>query len=202
MENQIFEVGAGLAKSIVLREDELWLSQDKVKDLEKFEKAINKTGMLQSAYKIPLSSIGEISYNEASESTKIKYINDKGKEKKLNITFTEIPLSNQFGHHLGEKLNFSKASKHEGQVKPLLLNALYLIIAIGATLFLGMMDDSTTLTDGGSRRSRNKGAFLKLIVDTIGQTGVFVIGGLISAYLAYQLFKRYKNPSNEILYTK
>lgn len=202
MENQIFSVGAGISKSMVLRENEIWFSQDNVRDLDKFEKAVNKTGMLQSAYSVPLDAISEVSYNEASESAKIKYTNEKGKEKKLNIGFEDKALSNQFGQYLGSKMNFTKSAKKEGQIKPLLLNLLYLLLTVGGTLFLGLMEDSSTLTENTSGRNRGKGEFLKMIVDTIGQTGVFIIGGLISAYLAYNLFKRFQNPSNEIVYTK
>ncbi len=202
MENQIFTVGAGISKSMVLREDEIWFSQDKVSNLEKFEKAINKTGMLQSAYKVPLAKINEVSYNEASESAKIKYINDKGKEKKLNIGFGNTDISNQFGKHLGEKLGFTQTSTQEGQLKPLLLNGLYLALAVGGTFLFGMMDDTSQITDSSRRKGSGARAIMKLAVDTVGQTGVFIIGGLISLFLAFQLYKRFKNPSNEILYTK
>ena len=202
MENQIFEVAAGISKSMLLRDDELWFSQDKVKSFEKFEKAVNKTGLLQSAYKVPLSSINEVSFNEASESAKIKYINEKGKEKKLNIGFGEVSISNQFGEHLGEKLGFTKSSTQESQLKPLLLNGLYLLLAIGGTFIFGTMEDTAEITDNNSRRGRGGRAIMKLIVDTIGQTGVFIVGGLISLYLAYRLYKRYKNPSNEIVFAK
>ena len=202
MENQIFEVGAGISKSMVLKDDEIWFSQDKVRNLEKFEKAINKTGMLQSAYKVPLSKISEVSYNEASESAKIKYLNDKGKEKKLNIGFGDTAISNQFGKHLGEKLGLNQSSTQEGQLKPLLLNALYLAFAIGGTFLFGMMDDTSQITDSSRRKGSGARAIMKLVIDTIGQTGVFIVGGLISLYFAYQLYKRFKNPSNEILYSK
>ncbi len=202
MENQIFEVGAGISKSMLLRDDEIWFSQDKVRNFEKFEKAVNKTGMLQSAYKVPLFEIHEVSYNEASESVKIKYTNEKGKEKKLNIGFGDTAISNQFGKHLGEKLGFNKSSTQEGQLKPLLLNGLYLALAIGGTFLFGMMDDTSQITDSSRRKGSGARAIMKLVVDTIGQTGVFIVGGLISLFFAYQLYKRFKNPSNEILYTK
>jgi len=202
MENQVFKASAGMmGKSIILKENELWVHTDEVKSLEKFEKDILKTGMKQSAYKIEMSAINEISYNEASESTKVKYTNEKGKEKKLNITFEDVDLSNQFGQYLGSKLGFKQSSIQEGQIKPLLLNGLYLLIALGMTFFVGTMEDTSMITDSKSRRGSGNRAIFKLIVDTVGQTGVFLIGGLISLYLAYQLFRRFKNPSNEILYT-
>ena len=96
----------------------------------------------------------------------------------------------------------NRSATKEGQLKPLLMNALYLLFVIAATLFLGLMEDTSDLTDSSSRRTRNRGAFLKMIVDTIGQTGVFIIGALISVYLGYKLYKRYQNPANEIVYSK
>ena len=173
-----------------------------MKNLEKFEEGIQKTGMMKSSYAYPLSTISEISFNEASESVKIKYQDEKGKEKKFKFGFGDKDLSNQFGQFLGERLNMTKSQKQEGQIKPLLLNALYLIISVGMTIFLATLDDTAELAEGGSRRSRNKGAFLKLIVDTIGQTGVIILGSLISIYLGYRLFKRFKSPANEIVYQK
>ena len=202
MENQIFEIESTLWKSLAIKGDELWISQDKVSNFEKFEKGIRKSGLMKSAYAVPLSSISEISFNEASESIKLKYEDEKGKQKKLNIGFGDKDLSNQFGQFLGDKLGMKKSQKQEGQLKPLLLNVLYLILSVGGTIFLATMEDTDELTDRGTRRSRNKGAFLKLIVDTIGQTGVIIIGTLISIYLIYQLYKRFKNPANQVVYQK
>lgn len=202
MENQIFVIENTFWKVLAIKGGELWLSQNKVSNFEKFEKDIQKTGLMKSAYSYPLSSISEISFNEASESVKLKYQDEKGKQKKLNIGFGDNDLSNQFGQFLGDKLGMKKSQKQEGQLKPLLLNIMYLILSIGGTIFLATMDDTNELTDGATRKSRNKGAFLKLIVDAIGQTGVIIIGTLISIYLIYQLYKRFKNPANEVVYQK
>ncbi len=85
MENQIFAIESTFWKSLAIKGNELWLSLNKVSDLEKFESAVQNMGMLKSAYSYPLSSISEISFNEASESVKLKYQDEKGKQKKLNI---------------------------------------------------------------------------------------------------------------------
>lgn len=202
MEEQIFYVKAGISESMLLRDDEIWFCQDKMKSFEKFEKAINSTGLLKGAYSVPLSVIHEVSFNESSESVKIKYTNEKGKDKKLNIGFGDVSVSNQFGMYLGQKLKLKQSSTQESHIKPLLMNGLYLLLAIGATLLLGTMDDTTDLLESGNARSRSKGELVKLVVDTIGQTGILVIGGLISLYLAYQMYKRFKNPASEIRFTK
>lgn len=203
MENNIYRITAGMGyESLVLVENELWLSIKKVRDIDKFEKAVRNTGMMKNAVAMPLANINEISFNESSLSTKIKYTDEKGKDKKIGINFSEKEISNQFGQHLGEKLGFNRSSSTENQVKPLLTNGLILLVTVATTIFLGTIDDTSEITNSTTGRNRGKGAFLKMIVDTIGQTGVLIIGGLISAYTAYNLYKRYKNPASEIIYTK
>ena len=202
MENQIFVIENIFWKSLAIKGDEFWLSQDQVSDFEKFEKGIKKTGLMKSGQAYPLSSIIEISFNEASESVKLKYQNEKGKQKKLNIGFGDKDLSNQFGQFLGEKLGMKKSQKQESQLKPLLLNCLYLIFSIGVTFVLATIEDTNELTGGGTRRSQSGKAILKLIVDTIGQTGVIIVGSLISLFLIYRLYNRFKNPAYEVLYKR
>lgn len=202
MENQIFIIDSTWWKSVVLKDNELWLSQGKVSSLEKFEKALQKTGMMKNAYSYPLSSVSEVSYNEASESVKLIYKDEEGKDKKLKMNFGDRELSNNFGRFLGEKLEMTKSQQQEGHTKPLLLNLFYLLVTIGCTISVLAIDDSTDLSDGGTRRSRRNKAFLKMILDTIGQTGVIIIGTLVSIYLIHKLYKRYKTPANEIVYKR
>ncbi|MCB0688815.1 MAG: hypothetical protein KDC53_19895 [Saprospiraceae bacterium] len=199
MENKIFDVGAGFYKSMVLRDSEIWLSQNKVDNLDKFEKAVQKVGMMKSAYALPLSYITGISFNDASVSTKIKY-NDEGKEKSLNIGFDSEELSNEFGEYLGQKLGFSRSEVIEGQTKPLLWNLLLVLVTMVSTYILGTLEDTTQLADGGSRRSRSRGAIAKIIIDTIGHTGVIIIGLILTFYFIYKAYRRYSNPALVITY--
>lgn len=202
MENQIITIESTFYKSLAIKGDELWLSANKEADFGTFENGINKTGLMKAAYAYPLSSITEISFNEATESIKLRYEDENGKLKKLNLKFEDKDFSNQFGDYLGEKLGMTRSQEQERQWKPLLMNLFYLIVAIGGTYATAMIDDTEELTDGGSRKSRSRGAILKLIVDTVGQTGVIIIGSLISLYLIYRLYTRFKNPANEVVYQK
>lgn len=200
MQNQIFAIENTYWKSLALTGDEFWLSQNKISDPDKFAAAVQKTGMMKSAYAYPLSSISEISFNEASKSVKLKFQNEKGVQKKVNLGFDDKALSNQVGHYLGEKLGFSKSEAQEQQLKPLLLNLLYVLLAIGGTIFLASMGDSGELTESGTRRGRSRGAILQLIYDILGQTGVIIVGSLITLFLVYQLYKRFTNPAKEVVY--
>lgn len=202
MLNKIIYIESTLWKTIVITKDEMWLSGNNITSILEFEKGLQKTGILKSSYAYDLSTVSEISFNEADKEVKIKYLNEKGKQKKLTAGFKDEAFSNEFGNFLGEHLGLNKYEKQESQIKPLLLNMVYILISVGLTYFLGTMDDTNELTESGSRRSRNKGAFLKLIVDTIGQTGILLIGSLISLYLMYQLYQRFQNPANEVVFQK
>ncbi len=202
MENQIIAIESTFYKSLAIKGDELWLSTNKESDFGTFENGINKTGIMKAAYAYPLSSITEVSFNEATESVKLRYEDEKGKLKKLNIKFEDKDFSNEFGAYLGEKLGMTRSQEQERQWKPLLTNLFYLIVAIGGTYAIAMVEDTAELTEGSSRKSQSRGAILKLIVDTVGQTGVIIIGSLISLFIIYRLYTRFQNPANEVVFQK
>ena len=202
MENQIISVKSTFWKSLVVRDNELWLSQNNVSNLEKFEKGIHQTGLMKSAYAYPLESITEVSFNEASEAIKLRYIDEKGKNKKMSFEFGDVELSNHFGHFLGAKNRFAKSEKQESQTKYLMLNGLYLFVAVAMTAWLYSMDDFSDFGDSAKGKRRGMAMLIQSILETIGHTGILLIGILSTAYLGYNLYKRFQNPASEIVYTK
>ncbi|MEL6357063.1 MAG: hypothetical protein AAFQ37_09060 [Bacteroidota bacterium] len=95
-----------------------------------------------------------------------------------------------FGQELASATDLAATIEQEDQRKKLLSNTGILLLVLGITAFLALSDP----TDIQNTRSR-RGGVLKLIVGTVGPTGVWIIGGLIAAYLAYDLYKRYQNPA-------
>lgn len=61
MEGQIFEISGSYMESFVLNGNEIWISQNKIRNLEKFEKAVLNTGMLKNSYSIPLDKVSNCS---------------------------------------------------------------------------------------------------------------------------------------------
>ena len=177
MENHIFRISGSYMESLALRENEIWISQNKVRSIEKFEKAVLNTGMLKHAYSIPLDKIYEIKFNEGDESLLIRYVNEKGKNKKLDVAFEDEPSSNKVGKYLGEKLGFTQQIKVENKLKPLLINGLLLFFAIGATVLFGLSEDpgAEIDVDSGVRRNRGGRQLMKFIFDTIGQLSLIHI---------------------------
>ncbi len=199
MENQIYNYKEG---SCVVHNNELWIGSKKYTDLEKFQSAVQNTGFMSSAYSIPLDNISEIKYNDESTEVKFTYTNENDKKKNTSINFGDKATSNAFGDELGEQLGMNKSVTQEGKLMPLLINSLLALGMIFLTYYVGTMNDTSELESSSSRRSRGKLAILRLIVDTLGQTAVLIIGGLISVFLIYLAYKRYTNPANEVVYTR
>ncbi|MEZ5045143.1 MAG: hypothetical protein R2828_34935 [Saprospiraceae bacterium] len=199
MENQIIQVTEAKWKSILLNETELWLSKDKIKDFQNFERAVRYPGSFKVAgISYSLDKIVGLRFNESSDTVNLEYSNSE-KTKKVELKFNDKEQARQFGSYLGEKLGFNRNVTQENRTIPLLKQLLYLIVSIGITAFLGTSVDSEDLNSSGGRKG---GAILRIIYDTIGQTGILILGSLISIFLAYKLYDRYQNPVNDIIYEK
>lgn len=199
MENQIIQVTEAKWKSILLNETELWLSQDKIKDFQNFERAVRYPGSFKVAgVSYSLDKIMRLRFNELSDTINLEYTSSE-KTKKVELKFNDKEQAKQFGNYLGEKLGFNRHVNQENKTTPLLKQLLYLIVVIVITVFLGTSVDSE---DVNSSNVRKGGALLRIIYDTIGQTGILILGSLISIFLAYKLYNRYQNPVNDIIYEK
>ncbi len=204
MNNPVIPINGGfIFKSFLFKGSEFWLSSNEVKSAEKFEAAKDRTGIRKSVEVFDSSKIQDISFNESSDTIKLSYINKKEKLKKLDLKFNDNRQATLYGNYLGEQLAMSKSSIQEQKTKPLLINASYLLLAVGLTIYFGFIDDASSFEEvGGTRRSRGNAALMVFLYNTIGQTGMIIIGTIISLFAAYQLFKRYKNPTNNVLFTK
>ena len=168
MKNKVIQVSAGMYKTLCLRESELWLNIDKVENLEALTTKMQKRGLMKSGYKIPLSSIAEVSYNEASEQIKLGYTNEKDKYKKLKVDFKNSELSNAFGRQLGQQLGLTETVVQERKWKPLLFNLGTVITGIFSVIVFATLEDSSEI-QGSSRKSKGRAALVRIIFDTIGQ---------------------------------
>ena len=201
MENQLFTLGNGIWKRLIFKGDKFYVTDSELKSVEKFNAKIEKSGMMTTVQSFPISSMKKINYNEADEMVIVRYMNEKGKEKKLRFTFSDAKYTSQFGEDLGKKLNLTKSTVTEKQWKPMLGNLFLVVVAIGATIWLGGMDDTSGLMENTTRRNRGGAAIIKMVVDTVGSTGVYIIGSLLSLFGIYNLYTRYKNPKQDVSFS-
>jgi len=199
MENVIFSTHDDECKAVMLTEDEFFISTLPYNDVADFKKDASKTGMLKVAHSHKLSFIREIAFKDASDTVKIKYYDQKKQtQKSVKLEFKSKLTANQFGRFLGHKIDFVPTEAEENQTKRLLINLGYAAIAIAGTVFLASLEGEDLSSNG----KRGKGAILKVIVETLGQTGVYIIGALITLFLLYRAVMRWQNPATEVVYKK
>jgi len=190
MRNTILSLEGKPYKSTALSDQALLVSTGRQKSMEAFLEATNSSGLLSTHKAISFDKVKRVKHNSASGSLRYVYINDKGKEKSADLDFGDATIASAFGQELAAAANLSATSAMENQAQKFLSNGAILLAVIGFTAFIALSDPS----DIQNSRARKAG-ILKLIVGTVGTTGVWIIGGLIAAYLAYDLYNRYQNPA-------
>jgi ABC-type phosphate transport system permease subunit len=197
MENQIIKT-TGNIKSILLSEKELWISEHEIKDFESFKKAVQGVGVIDGTiYKLIYFS--QIQYNEESETVKLVY-KVGSMVSKLRLNFESKNNAAQFAESLGTRLELKRSEGEEKKIGPLVYNLIYVLIAAVVTIFLGNYDG--TVGESSSRKSRLGRAILQILYDTIGQVGLIIIGTLVTLFFVYKLYKRFKQPVNDVTFKK
>lgn len=203
MENTIIALDGENWKSLLLSEGMLYVSAKKMKDVEQLKQAATGTGFLRSATAYPLSNLESLQLNETSPELKFKMLGENGKSESLKIKFDEPAKAIMVGHLIGQQSGLPVEERQEKSLKPLLNKSFYLLLALGFTGLVLFSDASEIASgEGGSRKSRSGRAILGLLYDTVGQTGLIIIGIIASALIAFNMYRRYKNPAKEWVYQK
>jgi len=192
MRNQIIPVDGHNYKHAGLSDAALLLTSSKPATMREFEETVAKPGLMTFALRVPYQDIISLRQNSAEKAVKIKYRNDKGKEKNLSIGLDDSAGAGEFAQTLGLACELTAKSSSESQLQPLLINLLLVLFAGGFTAFVALSPAEEIQTNG---RRRGSAAILRMLRETLGSTGVWIVGGLITAYLIYQLYQRYQSPA-------
>ena len=192
-------------KTLKLNEDNFWFSVKEHKDFESFKKIVEKNNgkFLNSHGIVPYKFITKIRLNEKSDKIKFKYTNIKGKDEEIDLSFDQKEDAMKIGEFIANKTSLKKDIQAESTTKALLINILYILGSIGITAFLAMGEDLDVDQDSYSRsarRARSGKVLINMIHNLIGQTGIILIGTIVTAYFIFKTWKRYKNPANDIIF--
>ncbi|WNJ19362.1 hypothetical protein [Pontibacter sp. G13] len=201
MESNIYSLIGKMWKSVTVHNGELWVSNSKRRSIEKFSEAVQKTGMMKSAYAWPYDRITAVSFNTASSDVEVSYLNEKDKEKSYQLEFLDEEEANQFGNFLGKDLGYGVMENKEPAWKPLGKSLLYIASILFLTIMGATVEDPSELGEN-SRNGRAIGKILALITDVIGQTGLIIVGVLASLVIGFFAFKRFKNPAQDVTYSQ
>ena len=77
MQSQVIPLENTMWKSLLIADDELWLSGEKQASFDSFSQARHKTGMMKTTTAFALFGISQVSFSEADKTTKSVGINEK-----------------------------------------------------------------------------------------------------------------------------
>jgi hypothetical protein len=204
MEYTIHQLEEKNWKSLMLTLDRMLVSSKKYADSQTFEEKFGEKSMLESKNEIPLSSINKLSREEKSNIVTFHYNNENNKETSIAYTFENISSVAEVSDHFTEKLKFKKEKVQQSAISAVIFPAILALVGIlGTWLFASQASSGESMvSESGVRRNRGIKMILGNILDSLGTTGIIVVGSLITAYLIYSAYKTYKNPPFDLVYTR
>jgi len=209
MINKVFHLQhKQMIRSIVVTEDSFILSSKKEKSLESILETASKKSFLHGAEEFPLSSITEIISNESDEKFKLRHLKENGKLKKRTLVFEKTEIANEVAELLGQQARLIRNEKAENKIYPMLGSGFLLAVTAFMTGMLLFIDDASELdsTQEGysrsARRSRSGGAILKFLYETLGTTGIAILGSTIALGIIYYGYNRWKHPAMDVAWVK
>lgn len=198
IKNKIISVSGEKISSLVISENELQLLDKNFSNLENFKELWDKTLTLTNKVKIEYSKIKSITKENDEEYVFVKYSGTLGMSKECKIEFTLINDQDAFYDFFQKDKNFSRTDETMSKlkaVKSYLIGAAITIAIVTFSYFQAIIVQSPDFieTEENSRSAR-KTKFFHNIVDFLGPNGVLFIGGLITAFIAYKIWSKYKNP--------
>lgn len=205
MENQVFKID-GNYRRLALTGGGLLVTNEELESTEEIERAVRNPDGKHHSFGLPFARIQEAGYNTKDDYVKLTYVAvaaTDGKSQELQVEFGDDATARAFGEFIGTKLSGSRIETRENRLTALFGSAIFLLGVLGITWFLTtLVEDDSLEGQGGSARARGKLAFLRLITNTLGETGLWIVGGLIAALIAFGMYSRFKSPGKDVVYTR
>lgn len=196
--NNVIKISGSNVERMVLGENAIQLMSKSGETLEEFNETWNKTMTLATKREIKYNSIKSITKEEGEDELEIKYKGIAGVANSEKLSFLESNDKDEFYNFLQSEKGFLKTEEKMSPIK----SALPYLGGLALTLFLTAFGyyQSIELATGnaveleGYSRAARRERFFNSIIETLGTNGVLLLGIAISAYTAYMIWKRYKNP--------
>ncbi len=196
--NQVIKVSGEKLECLVLAEGAIQLMCKLVASIDEFNELWNKKLTLVTKNEIIYEDIKSISKEEGEEQILIKSKLALGIPGETNVTFDNPEDRESFYHFFQTEKGFIRTDDTLSPFKSAMPYIGGLALSLGATTFgyyrsLQMVGGELSDPEGHSRSDRRE-RMLNSIIETLGSNGILALGLSISAYIAYKIWDRYKNP--------
>jgi hypothetical protein len=190
IENQVLKVTGEKIECLLMSENAIQLLSSECATADEFNAAWTKKLSLATKSEIAYKSIKSITKEEGEDHIVVK----SGMVGEQHLTFQNADDLQSFYAFFQNEKGFVKTEETMPALKsamPYVWGLVGTLAATGLGYYLSVADDAP---QEGSTRSARRGRMVQWVVDTLGTTGILLLGFGISAYVAYMIWSRYKNP--------
>jgi hypothetical protein len=189
---QVIKVSGEKIESLLITDNALQLLSSSCATAEEFNATWTKSLTLATKTEILFDAIKSITKEEGEDNIVITSKGLAGMSKETQVTFDNPNDLDGFYSFFQNDKGFVRTDESLSPFKsamPFVYGLLITLAVTGFGYYLSIQDEPTTESSG-----RAKGRFIMAIVRMLGTTGVLLLGFAISAYVAYMIWTRYKNP--------
>ena len=177
------------------------LSSKRHDSFESLLAASGKSGLLESVYVIPISSIKRLKYNEKDSTFAIQFLKGE-KVKNHTVLLENSALREPVVDELASIKGLKKEVTVESRNKALAWNLIPLLLVplVTSGFWLVAKDAQNGKEYHATGRNAGMKQLIANLVESIGPTGVVVIGIIVFLIVVYFVYKRFTQPANIVIY--
>jgi hypothetical protein len=187
-------------KSFLMDENGIQLSSKKHADSADMTSSIEKKSLisLTKTKFLPFNTIEKVSHLENGD---VLTIHQEGK--KVNLTFSDATVAQDVANEIADTRSFTCTQGSQSTVSALTPSLVGLAMTILFTFLIN--DMANDMAQGIPVDTSGRRAFVKQIMawvaEALGSTGTLAVGTLLVGLCLYFMYKAYKNPANEFVYS-
>ncbi|NOQ72374.1 MAG: hypothetical protein GQ574_10260 [Crocinitomix sp.] len=190
MINTVFSLNSQLSKSIGFDNANLYISHLQFSEMENLQHECLNSGKRASPT-IALNKIQKLSYTEEDQAVTISFEKDSGKVKSIFLEGFDLNERASFVAILAETAGINSSAPESSK------SYTDIYLSIFGTVFF----TSGIAWIASWPRTGVRSRLVKTMQD-IGPMGVSIVGGIILLIFLYKLYKRSKEPTNQIIYAR
>jgi hypothetical protein len=197
IKERVISVSGKKMKSLLLTDTAMLLSSQNFSSVDAFNEGWAKKLSLATKTEIKFNSIKSITKEENEEHYLVKYNGVMNLPSESQISFLSRDEEEAFLRYLEKDQYFERIEQQLSPVKAAMPYIFGLLLTLAFTIFShyqAVEIEHGTLEYEGTGKSR----LYNNLIEKIGVTGVWIIGGLIILFILYKIWQRYSNPPHQV----
>jgi hypothetical protein len=185
-------------RSLLVKDDRLYLMNQSYKTEEDFLKSYEKKGLLKKKREVAIADISQLAHPE----NKPKRLNVKAGTGKFFLDFAKEADLQELASYVQEQRRFTPETKRVGKFRA--ITPALLALGFTALITFVVHGDAVAFEEGGIVETGGRNSLFKMLFawlgEKLGPQNTLIAGAVIAAVCLYFLFKALQNPPNEVVY--